>query len=56
MSKGRDINKLNLVRQHRETWYYRSLDRLIEDKATPDEVTERRIKANEVYKHKRGKY
>ena len=41
MSKGKSVNKLKLVRQHRESHYLFTLNKLIDGKAEPEEVTAR---------------
>ena len=39
MNRGRHINKLALVRQHRETQYLYTLEKLINGQAKPADVT-----------------
>ena len=51
MSKGRQLNKLSLVRQHRENQYEYTLDKLIAGKTTPDEVSRRFKKLKAVRKN-----
>ncbi len=41
MNKGRKVNRHNLIRNHRQTWYERSLDMLMNGQATPDDVEKR---------------
>lgn len=55
MNKGRYINKLHLVRQHRQNWYlktfYEFMDKVkSEAEATPEKVVERWNKNKEVQK------
>ena len=50
MNKGRKTNKLNLVRQHRQTWYERELDKLINGQAKPEDVSSRFNKLKQVDK------
>jgi len=50
MNIGRKVNKKVLCRRHRQLWYERSLDRLLNGQAKPADVTLRYHKLREVKK------
>ncbi len=49
MNIGRKIIKHRLIKQHRQVWYERELDRLIAGESKPGNVTLRWNKRQEVY-------
>ncbi len=48
MNKGRKLNKLQLVRQHRKNQYLYAVNRLIDGKTEPQEAENRWQKLKEV--------
>ena len=50
MNKGRRINKLISCRKHRQVWYERSLDKLINGEVNPEYVSLRSKKLKDVNK------
>lgn len=50
MNKGRRINKLISCRKHRQVWYERELDKLINGQSSADDVSLRFKKLKAVEK------